>query len=71
MACGGGSRRAWWPCRRGARAWVRSLPPTPARRPSLRGVVLAPVRKVALPPRNDSWDLQKNVIKVPRQGCSS
>jgi hypothetical protein len=41
VACSGGSRRAWWPCRRGARAWVRSPPPTPARRPSLRGVVLA------------------------------
>ena len=45
MASGGGSRCAWWPCRRGARPWVHSLPPTLARRPSLRGVVLAPVRK--------------------------
>ena len=45
MASSGGSRCAWWPCRRGARPWVHSLPPTLARRPSLRGVVLAPVRK--------------------------
>jgi hypothetical protein len=52
VACSGGSRRAWWPCRRGARAWVRSPPPTPARRPSLRGVVLALVRKASLPLRN-------------------
>ena len=39
-ACGGGSRRAWGPCCGGARVWVRSLSPTPTRRPSFRGVVL-------------------------------
>jgi hypothetical protein len=42
-ACGGGSRRAWWPCCGGARVWVRSLSPTPTRRPSFRGVVLRSV----------------------------
>ena len=54
VAYGGGSRRAWWSCRGGARFWVRSLPPTPARRPSFRGVVLAPVHKADLPLRNGS-----------------
>jgi hypothetical protein len=42
-ACGGGNRRAWWPCCGGARVWVRSLSPSPTRLPSLRGVVLRSV----------------------------
>ena len=51
-ACGGGSRRAWWPCCGGARVWVRSLSPTPTRRPSFRGVVLRSVLTPCPPSRN-------------------
>jgi hypothetical protein len=51
-ACGGGSRRAWWPCCGGARVWVRSLSPTPTRHPSFRGVVLRSVVTPCPPSRN-------------------
>ena len=55
------------PCCGGARVWVRSLSPTPTRRPSFRGVVLKSVL-TQCSPAGSSWGSGGCAAQVQRKG---